>query len=136
MKGTARQRTSLEQMKVNTKQMTETICSKCKSHLANKIVIDTMSKFVRFRVDDVVVKWTPLLDLKDCQYRLCGFIYYGDEHFTARIVTSEGQVYYNDGLKYGSMYHLESKFNDMTLAQLSNTSNGHKLALAFYVQIS
>ncbi len=44
------------------------------------------SNEIKFVVEDKVVK-----------FKLCGLIYLGDFHFTARIICSNGNIWYHDG---------------------------------------
>ena len=94
-----------------------------------------MPQFLRFKVDDALPAWSFLLAFNDCQYRLCGFIYYKDNHFTSRIIDSSQKVWYNDALQHGNLYQLEGHLETMTSAKLAISPDGHGLILAFYVQI-
>ena len=94
-----------------------------------------MPLFFRFKVDGVNVKWTLQIDLQQYQYRLCGFIYYGNNHFTSRIITPDGEVWFNDAIQYGRAYHFEKKFQDFSVRELSNAPQARKLILAFYIRI-
>jgi hypothetical protein len=43
-----------------------------------------------------------LVDNDNFRYMLRGIIYYGLNHFTARIITAAGQVWFHDGITTGS----------------------------------
>jgi len=45
------------------------------------------------------------------RYRLCGIIYHGNFHFTARLIDKTMNTYYYDGIKTGPECILEGKFN-------------------------
>ena len=45
------------------------------------------------------------------KYCLCGIIYHGSFHFTARIIDKAMDTYYYDGMKAGPECILEGKFN-------------------------
>jgi len=47
----------------------------------------------------------------NAKYRLCGIIYHGSFHFTARIIDKAMNTYYYDGIKTGTECILEGKFN-------------------------
>ena len=96
MQGSAYQKTASEWIYANTRQMTSIKCTDCSSHLILEAIFLNRPIFLKFRVDDVVVKWTPVLQIDDCQYRLCELIYYGSNHFTARIVTENQEIWFND----------------------------------------
>ena len=76
-----------------------------------------------------------MLQIDGYQYRLCGLIYYGSNHFTARIVTENQKVWFSDGMTNGRAYSLEGDLIDMTLAQLATASNTYKLSMVFYVRV-
>ena len=103
--------------------MTSTKCTDCSSHLILEAIFLNRPIFLRFRVDDVVVKWTPVLQIDNCQYRLCGLIYYRSNHFIAKIVTENQEVWFNDGMTNGRAYSLEGDLIDITLAQLATAPN-------------
>ncbi|KAF8871882.1 hypothetical protein BD779DRAFT_1451485 [Infundibulicybe gibba] len=44
---------------------------------------------------------TLLVDGRQHSYALRGIVYHGDNHFTARVVTVEGRVWYHDGMVTG-----------------------------------
>src|SRR5882762_9789402 len=45
------------------------------------------------------------------KYRLCGIVYHGGFHFTARLIDKAMNTYYYDGMKTGPECILEGKFN-------------------------
>ncbi|KAF9455951.1 hypothetical protein BDZ94DRAFT_1135828, partial [Collybia nuda] len=44
-------------------------------------------------------------------YCLRGIIYYGDNHFTARYITSGGQIWFHDGMITGQSMRYEGMLN-------------------------
>ncbi|KAF8229950.1 hypothetical protein L208DRAFT_1284215, partial [Tricholoma matsutake] len=46
-----------------------------------------------------------------CRYHLRGIIYYAAEHFTARVITGSGMVWYHDGLLTGQSLVYENSTN-------------------------
>ncbi|PBK81101.1 hypothetical protein ARMGADRAFT_1146711 [Armillaria gallica] len=48
-------------------------------------------------------------------YNLAGVVYYGDTHYTARFVDTDGRVWYNDGLTLGRRAQLERFIHDMDM---------------------
>ena len=37
----------------------------------------------------------------DTSYKLCGIVYFGDSHFTARVIYNNGMIWFHDGLETG-----------------------------------
>ena len=66
------------------------------------------------------------------EMRLGGIIYFGDAHFTCRIVDSINNVYYNDGLMTGNQCIYEGNFNNFTSEQLSRTCNKIACYILYY----
>ena len=60
------------------------------------------------------------------QYKLHGIIYFSGEHFTSRIITSNGMVWFHDGIFTGSSLAYES-LNVLSIPVQAST-------LAVYVQ--
>lgn len=65
-------------------------------------------------------------------YRLAGLIYFGDEHFVARVVTSDNKVYSHDGMEgtYSTYEGCLGDGLDDTDMQFCGTKN---VSVAFYV---
>ena len=99
------------------------------------MVFKSLPVFLRFKVEDVTVKWSLLLDLHKCKYRLCGMVYFGDYHFTSRIITADGEIYFNDAIKHGRSYQYEGIFNSSQLKKLAAAPNGRKLIFVFYIRM-
>ncbi|KAI0083191.1 hypothetical protein BDY19DRAFT_872184, partial [Irpex rosettiformis] len=60
-------------------------------------------------------------------YRLAGIIYFGDFHFTCRVIDNNGGIWYNDGIQTGSESRFESHI-DNTHLQLLHSAPGHRKA--------
>ncbi|KAI0090052.1 hypothetical protein BDY19DRAFT_870617, partial [Irpex rosettiformis] len=58
-------------------------------------------------------------------YRLAGIIYFGDFHFTCRIIDNEGMIWYNDGIQTGSQSRYESHINNIH-PHLLQCAPGHR----------
>ncbi|KAF8347130.1 hypothetical protein F5887DRAFT_834749, partial [Amanita rubescens] len=65
----------------------------------------------------------------DHTYKLRGIIYFGDYHFTSRIVYENGMTWFHDG-----MVTAESMIYDGMIDQLSDLwfCRGKKASIAFY----
>lgn len=130
---TSAQRTPAEWILANLHQPSRLICPNCNNNLYTQIALYEMPLFIRLRVDDVKVHWTFLLEVQQYTYRLCGFIYYGSNHFTSRIVTADQQLWYNNGIKDGQHYKFEGPLDTFTMQQLAKAPNSRKLIIAVYV---
>ena len=63
------------------------------------MVFKSLPVFLRFKVEDVTVKWGLVLDLHKREYKPCGMVYFGDYHFIPRILIADGEIYFNDAIK-------------------------------------
>ena len=133
--GTARGRTPMEWMRANFRVPTSLSCTSCNIPFAKLTVLKTAPTFVRFIVEKIQVKWTPTMLIGGMEYRLCGFIYYGSNHFTCRVVTTLGEVWYNDGMVDGINYHYEGKLEHMQPRQIARAVDNRTLISALYVKV-
>jgi hypothetical protein len=53
-------------------------------------------------------------DGNNVQMKLGGIIYFGNSHFTARILDLNGGIYYNDGLQTGNQCIYEGKYHSFS----------------------
>ena len=52
---------------------------------------------------------SPALTLTHIPYNLRGVVYFSDKHFTARMITNTGTVWFHDGMLTGSSLLYESQ---------------------------
>ena len=69
---------------------------------------------------------TKTLDLR-------GIVYHGQYHFTSRIISSQKQVWYHDGMTTGKSCSYDGMLNDMTDNDLRKCRQRY-LSLAVYAQ--
>ena len=63
-----------------------------------------------------------------------GLIYYGDFHFTSRIIGTDGMVWYHDGMTTGSSCENEGDFDKFSSRKLLKCK-GKKLILVVYARV-
>ena len=56
---------------------------------------------------------------------------FGGYHFTSKIVTEDGEIYFNNAIKYGKSYQYDGMFNSSQLKKLAAAPNGCRLILVF-----
>lgn len=134
MDGTARSRTPAEWMRANFSVPTSHLCTDCGTSFVRSTVIKTAPTFIRFIVDKIQVKWTYTVQMEGTKYRLCGFIYYGRNHFTCRVVTRAEEVWFNDGMVDGKTYHFENKLENMQPRHFARATDDRLLVSALYVK--
>lgn len=81
-------------------------CQTCQSATTRQFQLSTATPLLVFEfpgqsafIDDAI---TLNLANQVIQYKLKGIIYYGDNHFTSRIISDDRLVWYHDGMTTGS----------------------------------
>ena len=101
---------------------------------------NNMHKFIRFHVKPTIIAFTMVGDkmtvsdkiqLKDITYDLKGIVYLGGFHFTSRIITSDNNVWFHDGIETGRSCHKVGKLNDFNGSSLLDCA-GRKARLIIY----
>ena len=131
MTGSASNKIPVQWMRANMKQITTVMCQSCHIPLVNHIAFTSMPLFFRFKVDGVNVKWTLQIDLQQYQYRLCGFIYYGNNHFTSRIIDHLGNIWYHHGMTSKHSVVNEGKIHNMSTEQLKTAKDRTSVILIY-----
>ncbi|KAJ7452026.1 hypothetical protein FB451DRAFT_1051022, partial [Mycena latifolia] len=67
--------------------------------------------------------------------RLRGVIYYGAAHFTARIITAGGVMWFHDGLATGKSTVRQGTLQDLTSGKELHFCNGRKAVAAIYYAV-
>jgi hypothetical protein len=93
------------------------------------LVLDTQSSTIKLNKKIKMDYDNQITTLK-----LRGIIYYGNFHFTARIISPDDIVWYHDGMTTGCMTEREGKLNEIENDALLNC-RGKKLTLAIYAQV-
>ena len=76
----------------------------------------------------------PIDDIES-MYKLRGIIYYGQSHFTARVIQNNGLVCYHDGLERGKNLVYEGTLANLLDNNLSEC-RGRQATVAMYVKCS
>jgi hypothetical protein len=76
---------------------------------------------------------TPTIEMnkngKKIKYHLKGVIYHGGYHFTARVVTSQGDVWYYDGMTTAKECRFEGRLSDLHNIRVAE---GRKISTVIY----
>jgi len=93
-------------------------CMHCGSPMHKKTDFNpTLPPVLAFSLTQGNLKVTPAIDVskngRKVRYHLKGIIYYGGYHFTARVVTSQGDVWYHDGMTIARECKYEGKFSGL-----------------------
>ena len=83
----------------------------------------TLNKTIGFEEDDEM----KVLQLK-------GMVYHGGFHFTSRIISSDGAVWFNDGMTTGRQCEKDEHLETMSGRKLMKCG-GKKLVLAIYALV-
>ncbi|KAF9455434.1 hypothetical protein BDZ94DRAFT_1351343, partial [Collybia nuda] len=65
-------------------------------------------------------------------YKLKGIIYFANEHFTCRIIQSDGTVWFHDGITTGRFLTRDGNIGDSINLSSSRTQDA---VAAFYAQV-
>jgi hypothetical protein len=82
------------------------------------------SKDIKFRTEDN----------QTIKYRLRGLLYFGSFHFTSRILSPEGDVWFHDGIQTGNSFKSQGHRKFMN-DQDWQTCEGRKLVMSIYAKI-
>lgn len=133
--GTARLRTPAEWVEANFQVQTSHSCFDCHTPFICETVVHSKPTFIRFKVEDILVNWISTMYIDSVEYRLCGLIYYGNNHFTARIITKKDEVWFNDGLINNENYIYENKSNNFQSNELAICTDNRRLIMSIYVKV-
>ncbi|KAF6744179.1 hypothetical protein DFP72DRAFT_826254 [Ephemerocybe angulata] len=99
-------------------------CGSCKDRVVVKHAYSDMLTFEIVTAEDVLLNGRIEVGTWGT-YRLTGVIYYGDHHFTSRVITRDNKVYFHDGMDGGhSTYEgiLGGSFNEDDLRECGGRS--------------
>ena len=74
-----------------------------------------------------------MIDNNEVTYKLRGIVYYGEAHFTSRVIYENGMVWHHDGLETGKNLVYEGTLNNLQSEDLSS-NRGRPATLAIYVK--
>ena len=96
------------------------------------ILKDVLPFIYVFIDDDIVVNIEHSITLSDNTYVLLGMIYFGNFHFTSRVVDKNRGVWFHDGIKTGSKLEYEGNLQNIDMNMLQKTKDGRKCSIVIY----
>jgi hypothetical protein len=113
-------------------------CSHCGGNLKQPIFFNEPPSILVFDTQSSTIKLNKKIKFihnnQHTTLTLRGIVYYGNFHFTARIISINNTVWYHDGMTTGCMTEKEGNLNDMKYDTLLHC-RGKKLTLAIYAQV-
>jgi hypothetical protein len=117
----------------------EDICPMCLSHMRACVFYTEFPLMLLFDHSAYIVK--PSKEIKfNCEdnqtikYRLIGLLYFGGFHFTSRIISSEGDVWYHDGIQTGNNFKSQGHRKFMNDEDWQ-ACEGRKLVMSIYTKV-
>ena len=111
------------------------MCPHCERMLYKSVKYEIAPGFIAFNVNTVKLEVTAQIKLPEQGiYRLCGLIYFGEFHFTSRIVDHSGEVYYHDGMKTGEKLVFEGNLLTLDSKKLHKAKK-RRLSVLIYTNI-
>lgn len=90
--------------------------------------------FIAYSVFDISVQVTLSIKLYQNNFKLIGIIYFGNFHFTSRIIDYSGNIWFNDSLETGQQCKWKDNINCVDPALLSK-NKGRKIAMVIYIKV-
>ena len=117
--------------------MIESKCSECESNLMKHKYYTEVPKLMVFEYPNQKIATSHKITFKSngdtTVLHLRGIVYHGSNHFTSRIISSEGDIWFHDGIATG-----KSCEDDGHLSTTSNqdlkSCKGRQLVLAIYAE--
>jgi len=116
---------------------TQRKCPQCSDTMIKHISYTEFPKIVVFEYPNLNIETSHEIRLKkDGQttvLHLRGIVYHGENHFTSRIISPEGNIWYHDGMTTGGTCDSDSHLKSTADTKL-RTCEGKALVLAIYAQ--
>jgi hypothetical protein len=113
-------------------------CPRCSAALRQPIAFKAVPNLLVFEINSRNVKISKTIKFvqgdETVVLNIRGLIYYGEFHFTSRIIGSEGNVWYHDGMTTGSTCESEGNIERFSKKKLQ-THKGKKVVLAVYAKV-
>jgi hypothetical protein len=97
---------SINEWAIRRDEETRHICNTCNDSVFINYSFTNMPSLIVFELANHVLHIDLLIDLQPCngnhRMRLAGVVYYGQHHFTAQIILSDGQIWFYDGIVTGN----------------------------------
>lgn len=82
-----------------------------KERIYQLVICTFVPLFISFKVSDITIKVTPTINFFQNTFKLIGIIYFGNFHFTSRIIDNSGNIWYNDSIETGQRCRKEDNIN-------------------------
>ena len=106
-------------------------CEKCNKVLSESLKLEQMPLFIPFIVQHVTIHIDFEILVQKQSYFLGGIIYYGNNHFTSRIIDHLGNIWYHDGMTSKSSVINEGKIHNMSTEQLKTAKDRTSVILIY-----
>ena len=116
----------------------EIICPSCSKKAVRHLQLNSMPSFIMIAaapIQKIKVNWEHYMSMNNTQYRLCGLVYFANWHFTARIVTDDGNIWFHDGMHTQHVCAAESNIANTPSQTLSKVQNGCECYFAIYAKV-
>jgi hypothetical protein len=114
---------------------TKRICPNCSNAMIKKINYIELPKLLVLEYPNTTITTSHEIKLvvndETAVLHLRGIVYHGENHFTCRIISSEGDMWYHDGMTTGNRCATDIGLNISTDANLK-TCKGKRLVLVIY----
>jgi hypothetical protein len=119
--------------KPNTKK-----CPDCSSSLIKQLYYTDIPKLMVFEYPNTKIKTSHKIRFKTDNaitvLHLRGIVYHGENHFTSRIISPEGNIWFHDGISTGSTCEIDGHLKTTTDRALYECK-GNELVMAIYAQV-
>jgi len=106
--------TTMSQWIASQPDLTEQTCEECSGILLHhhKFLSAQPLLALEFLGHDIQIDRHISIEIKDTEYvyNLVGIVYYGSDHFTARIISEDGQIWFHDGVTTGQTTKYDGSF--------------------------
>lgn len=135
--GTCNAATTSKWIKAIRTYRADTECVGChRVTMIKELEFDRMPNFIVVSVgDNLNLRWEHKISVEESDYQLCGLVYWGSHHFTCRVITNDGNVWYHDGIRTGQVCEFQGNIQTMSYTQLAKAANSRKCILGIYSRI-
>jgi hypothetical protein len=110
-------------------------CPKCFAALRQPIAFKAVPNLLIFEINSDNVRISKTIEFvqgdETVVLNVRGLVYYGEFHFVARIIGSQGNIWYHDGIVTGSTCESEGHIETFSRRKLK-TCKGRKVVLVVY----
>jgi hypothetical protein len=107
-------------------------CSNCLGKMVEQQYYTTVPKLIVFEYLDMDIKTSHCIKFKDkTVLNLRCIVYHGDNHFTCRIISPDGYIWFHDGISTGNACEDDGYLQTISDKEL-RTCQEKKLVLAVY----